>query len=221
MTRPRLAVCLLTAVALLLGAASAPALRKASHRGWPPIDGGLFINKHDESRPLDMRAGHDPFGGTDPTYSCDGEHKNQQCLIDAGACQKGRKTRMCAATPVMPANARVHHELLGGHGNDTIHGGDAGDVIWADHKYAPQPLTQRDTIFGGRGKDFIYGSHGHNEIHTGGGADLVNVRYGRGVIYCDSTTARVNFSRRSRKRFVLHGCKIVTMKAIGTFEDGG
>ena len=216
--RPVRAVLVTAALlALLITAAGARAVVKANHDGWPAIDGALIINKLDQSRPIDLRVGADPFSGTDPLYQCDGDHKSQDCFIKLGACAAdSRRARMCAAAPVVPANSLKHNELLGGHGDDTIYGGPAGDVIWADYNLPPQPLTQRDKVYGGLGPDFIYASHGYNEIHTGGGSDVVNARYGRGQIYCNSATARVNLSRRSARTYHLHGCKIVTKQAVGT-----
>ena len=70
-----------TAVALLAAAAGAgPAGANTSHEGWPRINGMLLMNKLDQSRPLDAIPGHDPFGGQDPAYRCDGLHKSQSCL---------------------------------------------------------------------------------------------------------------------------------------------
>jgi hypothetical protein len=65
----------------------------------------------------------------------------------------------------------VHNWLLGGYGNDTIYAGDAGDVIWGDYQPEGQPESQRDYIHGGAGEDWIYSSHGYNEIWTGAGND--------------------------------------------------
>ena len=45
---------------------------EASHLGWPTITGMLLQNSTNKNRPLDGRPGHDPFDGTDPSYSCDG-----------------------------------------------------------------------------------------------------------------------------------------------------
>jgi hypothetical protein len=215
--RAGVAMLLASALVLLLTAAPSLALRKATHKGWPTINGMLLINKFDQARPLDARPGADPFQRTDPTYSCDGDHQNQACFIRSGACPPSpRYTARCEVTPVNPSSNRYHHELLGGYGNDTIYGGDAGDVLWGDYKPSGQPLTQVDHITGGSGNDFIYASHGINVIHTGGGRDRVNARYGRGDIYCDSPTVLVNLSKRSKKRFDLHGCKFVTLRPVGT-----
>jgi RTX calcium-binding nonapeptide repeat (4 copies) len=79
----------------------------------------------------------------------------------------------------------VHNYLLGGYGNDTIYGGDDGDVIWGDYQPEGQPESQRDYIHGGAGNDWIYSSHGYNEIWTGAGDDHLALVYGRGVVYCN------------------------------------
>ncbi|MGX6447453.1 calcium-binding protein [Patulibacter sp. S7RM1-6] len=106
-----------------------------------------------------------------------------------------------------------HNELLGGHGDDVLQGGDVGDVLWGDRYPSGQPSTQHDTIYGGKAKDFIYGSHGYNEIHTGGGHDVVRVHYGRGVVHCDSTSVTVYISHKVRGKYKLPGCKHVSYKS--------
>jgi hypothetical protein len=116
-----------------------------------------------------------------------------------------------AAAPVHPR----HNELLGGHGNDTIYAGDAGDVIWGDYKPGGQPTTQVDVLIGGPGNDFIYASHGKNTIVTGGGRDVVHAHYGHGSITCTSRTATIFLSHRSRRGYTLHGCTRISYKTLG------
>jgi len=79
----------------------------------------------------------------------------------------------------------VHNWLLGGYGNDTIFGGDDGDVIWGDYHPGGQSESQVDRLHGGSGNDWIYSSHGYNEIWTGGGNDHLALVYGHGVVFCD------------------------------------
>ena len=108
-----------------------------------------------------------------------------------------------------------HNELLGGHGNDTIHAGNQGDVIWADYKPSGQPTSQTDRIWGGPGNDFIYASHGRNIIFTGGGRDAVHAHFGRGEIHCGSARTTVFLSRRSRPGYKLSGCRHISYKTVG------
>lgn len=79
----------------------------------------------------------------------------------------------------------VHNWLLGGYGNDTVYGGEAGDVIWADYQPSGQSEAEVDRIHAGNGEDWIYSSHGYNEIWTGAGNDHLALVYGHGVIYCN------------------------------------
>jgi RTX calcium-binding nonapeptide repeat (4 copies) len=210
--------CALTA-SLAVAIASAPA--KTSHAGWPDINGMLLMNKRDQSRPLDGRPGQDPFDGTDPTYSCDGLHRDTSCVGLAAPCVRGIILRgICPVSVTVPDVPR-HNELLGGHGNDTIHAGPWGDVIWGDYKSpsdgeTPQPTTQVDQLYGGDGKDFIYASHGENTIYTGAGADVVHAHFGHGSIHCGSAQATVFISRRSRPGYKLYGCKHVSYKTAGS-----
>jgi RTX calcium-binding nonapeptide repeat (4 copies) len=79
----------------------------------------------------------------------------------------------------------VHNWLLGGYGNDTIYGGDSGDVIWGDYQPSGQSESEVDRLHGGAGSDYIYSSHGYNEIWTGAGNDHVQLVYGHGIVYCN------------------------------------
>jgi hypothetical protein len=206
-----------------------------SHAGWPKITGMLLMNKHDQSRPLDGRPGQDPFGGADHTYSCDGAHLNTACVPGGPAFAPddlpcGRRAidaavhdwpaffvrRLChaARTSTVPAGAR-HNELLGGHGDDVIHAGPDGDVLWGDYKPAGQPTSQKDDMVGGPGKDYMYASHGRNRIWTGGGDDIIHAHFGHGAIHCDGGNPIVYLSRKSRKRYTLFGCKRISYFTLG------
>ena len=79
----------------------------------------------------------------------------------------------------------VHNYLLGGYGNDTIIAGPKGDVIWGDYQPSGQHETEHDQLHGGSGADWIYSSHGHNEIWTGAGNDQLALIYGTGTIHCN------------------------------------
>ena len=179
--------------------------------GWPRINGMLLINGAHSNRPLDARIGRDPFMGTDRRYRCDGRR---------GSSRKCHRFLVTCGPPAYKrcvADRRVHNELLGGHGNDTIFAGPTGDVIWGD--YAPGgPERQRDKLTGGTGRDFIYGSPGRNVIKAGPGDDFVKSRYGRGVIDCGEGNDIVYTSRRYRHRYKFRSCE---RKSVGPSPGQG
>jgi Ca2+-binding RTX toxin-like protein len=183
---------------VLFLAACGTAVANTSHDGWPQITGILVMNKQDQSRPIDARAGHDLFAGTDPSYSCDGLHKNRSCAHSSGVAAR-----------------RGHNELLGGHGNDTIYAGPQGDVIWGDYKPSGQPSSQVDRIFGGGSRDFIYASHGTNIIRAGGGNDWVKAHFGRGIIDCGGGNDVLYVSRRAQKSYKITHCETISHKTLG------
>lgn len=193
-----------TAVATMLAAAG-PAAANTSHAGWPPID-LLLMNKTDQSRPLDARPGFDPFGGLDPRYSCDAVHTR-------GSCH--RFFRRVSGGGRVVAGHKLHDELLGGHGSDTLHAGPYGDVLWADYKPSGQPTTQHDVIFGGNGRDFIYAGHGTNDIHAGGGDDYVKAHFGRGTIDCGGGDDTLYVSRRAQSHYKITHCEHISHKTLG------
>jgi len=177
-----------------------------SHAGWPRINGMLLMNKLDQSRPLDARPGHDPFGGTDPRYRCDGLHKSQACFV---------ATAHESDAGFVVAESGRHNELLGGHGDDTIHAGPNGDVLWGDYKPSGQPATQRDELVGGRGRDFIYASHGVNTIDAGSGKDVVRAHFGRGTIDCGGGADVLYVSRKARRDYRISHCETISHKTLG------
>jgi hypothetical protein len=252
-----LCACLLAAT-LALGASvfarsaearvSEPArLAEASHFGWPAITGMLLQNSTNESRPLDGRPGHDPFDGTDPSYSCDGvdsgglyhlcgfpltgrgprfttlSQLEVECRQDGSSSEVAQPplfpavvlpvglpafcARKYEETDLVPANIG-HNELLGGNGNDTIHAGPAGDVIWGDSHAEGNDTTQVDRLYGGAGDDWIYASHGTNYIWTGAGEDHVLLVYGHGVVHCNGPGHKILVMRRlaGNRHYRLVGC---------------
>ncbi len=107
--------------------------------------------------------------------------------------------------------AHVHNYLLGGYGDDTIWGGDAGDVIWGDYHPSGQRRSQYDALHGGAGEDWIYSSHGYNQIWTGGGDDHVALVYGWGTVHCNGgglKTLVMRYLERNR-HWRLVGCRRV------------
>ena len=110
---------------------------------------------------------------------------------------------------VMRGDAHKHNLILGGYGDDTIYGGQVGDVIWADARPSGQPANQRTTIYAGNGRNFIYASHGTTTIFTGSGPSVVLAHYGRGTITCGSAAVQVLVSHQSRPHWRLVGCRHV------------
>ncbi|QEC47996.1 calcium-binding protein [Baekduia soli] len=201
----------LTMIAMVVS----PTVRaNTSHAGWPPIDGMLLMNKLDQQRPLDARLGHDPFGGADTGYRCDGLHLSQRCFRRNARCL-GRRDRhgRCNRMVVRPSGR--HNELLGGHGSDQIFAGPNGDVIWGDYKASGQPATQSDLLVGGPGRDFIYASHGTNTIQAGGGDDWIKAHFGRGSIDCGPGNDVLFVSRRAQKHYTITGCERISHRTLG------
>lgn len=195
-------VCVLLAWVLWPTGANA----KTDQSFWPDHTGMLLMNKKDQNRVLDARPGNDPFGGQDANYRCQGNNPGGKCLKFLVAGPDGGK---------VVGNKKVHHKLLGGHGNDTIFAGPYGDVIWGDYKPSGQPSTQRDTIQGGGSRDYIYASHGYNDIHGGGGNDYIKAHYGRGKIDCGAGKDRLYISRRAKKKYTITNCETVSHKTLG------
>jgi Ca2+-binding RTX toxin-like protein len=201
-------VLLLLSVALAAaGLAAGAATANTSHDGWPKIDGVLLMNKTDSRRPLDARPGRDPFAGRDRRYSCDAIHKR-------GKCHRRFVRRRGVRGRVMTAR-HGHNELLGGHGSDTIHAGPWGDVIWGDYKPSGQPTRQHDRIWGGRGRDHIYASHGKNAIRAGGGNDWIKAHFGFGLVNCGGGNDLLYISRRAQKHYKIRNCERISHKTLG------
>jgi hypothetical protein len=105
-------------------------------------------------------------------------------------------------------------ELLGHHGSDTLYGGAGKDVLWGDYDPNDNNTSQRDVLRGGAGDDFIYPSHGTTRVEGGPGRDYVWAYYGGGVIDCGPG--------RDRARVRLHsGFKVRNCEIIGHFCSQG
>src|SRR3954466_10010439 len=191
------------ACAWALGASVATA--NTSHKGWPPITGVLLMNKTDTARPLDARPGHDPFGGRDRRYRCDGVHKRG----------KGHRRFVRRGHRRVMTGRAGHNELLGGHGSDTIHAGPWGDVLWGDYKPSGQPTGQHDRLFGGPGRDVVYASHGTNSILSRGGDDIIHAHFGGGLIDCGRGRDTLFVSRAAQKRYTIRGWERVSHQTVG------
>jgi hypothetical protein len=102
----------------------------------------------------------------------------------------------------------VHNWLLGGYGNDTLYAGERGDVLWGDYHPEGQSEGQRSYIHGGGGEDWIYSSHGYNEIWTGAGDDHLALVYGHGIVYCNGKGVKTFVMRYlpQNRPWTLVGC---------------
>jgi hypothetical protein len=111
----------------------------------------------------------------------------------------------------------VHNWLLGGYGNDTIIGGDRGDVIWGD--YHPSGAKfQVATIHAGNGRNVIYANDTRNFVWTGTNPRTVVHAHGpgtSGVIHCQSPGIVVYLSSISQRHFKLDGCRHISHFSVG------
>jgi hypothetical protein len=103
----------------------------------------------------------------------------------------------------------LHNMLLGGDGNDRVFAGDLGDVIWGDSHPGGQPESQHDYLHGGPGPDWLYASHGLNDIWTGAGNDHIALVYGHGTVHCDGPGVKTLVVRYlpQNRHFRLLDCK--------------
>jgi hypothetical protein len=110
----------------------------------------------------------------------------------------------------------VHNYLLGGYGDDTIYGGDAGDVIWADYHPSGWPSFQAAVIHAGNGKNFIYANDTVNYVWTGTNpATVVHAHEGAGVIHCENPHILVFTSHRALPHYKLEGCRRISFYSVG------
>jgi Ca2+-binding RTX toxin-like protein len=144
----------------------------------------------------------------------------------AGTSEAGWPRKECLKMDKGPAGRShtlvglngVHNWLLGGYGNDTIVGGDAGDVIWGDYHPNSKPPTQTATIYAGNGRNVIYANDSHNYVWTGTNPRTVVHAFIKGidgVIHCQSPHIVVFLSRTSQRHFKLDGCRRISHYSVG------
>jgi hypothetical protein len=117
---------------------------------------------------------------------------------------------------VLRGRSGVHNYLLGGYGDDTIYGGDAGDVIWGDYHPSGWPAHQTAVIHAGNGRNFIYANDTVNYVFTGTNpATVVHAHEGSGVIHCENPQVMVFTSHHALPRYKLHGCRHISFYSVG------
>jgi hypothetical protein len=135
----------------------------------------------------------------------------------AKECLKMDKGRAGRAHTLVGLNG-VHNWLLGGYGNDTIIGGDRGDVLWGDYHPSGEPASQTAVILAGNGRNVIYANDTRNYVWTGTDPRTVvhaHVSGISGVIHCQSPGIVVYVSRVSERHFTLDGCRHTSHYSVG------
>jgi hypothetical protein len=115
----------------------------------------------------------------------------------------------------LTGKAGVHNYLLGGYGDDTIYGGNAGDVIWGDYHPSGES-TQTAIIHAGDGPNFIYANDTVNYVWTGTNPDtVVHAHEDSGVIHCENPNIVVFTSHHALPDYKLHGCRHISFYSVG------
>jgi hypothetical protein len=110
----------------------------------------------------------------------------------------------------------VHNYLLGGYGDDTIYGGNDGDVIWGDYHESGWPSRQVAVIHAGDGPNFIYANDTYNYVWTGTNPQtVVHVHENSGVVHCENPRIVVFTSHRALPHYKLDGCRRISFYSVG------
>jgi hypothetical protein len=112
-------------------------------------------------------------------------------------------------------------ELLGHHGDDTMIGLQGKDVLWGDWELKGNGSNQTDVLRGGDGNDFLYPSHGKNNMYGGDGNDRIIAYYGHGTIDCGPGTDDYAQTRWQSNAYKVTGCEHIRhFCAFGSKPNG-
>jgi hypothetical protein len=134
---------------------------------------------------------------------------DQHLTMDKGPAQPAGQTN------VLIGENGVHNYLLGGYGNDTIQGGDSGDVIWGDYHPSGES-TQTAIIHAGDGPNFIYANDTFNYVWTGTNPNtVVHAHEDAGVVHCENPAIVVYTSHHALPHWKLEGCRHISFYSVG------
>jgi hypothetical protein len=166
-------------------------------------------------------AGAEPPGGEDAEAAEEAPRASAASTSEAGwpakECLKMDKGGAGHSHTLVGLNG-VHNWLLGGYGNDTITGGDHGDVIWADYHPSGEPTLQTAVIRAGNGRNVIYANDTRDYVWTGTNPRTVVHAHASGisgVIHCQAAGIVVYLSTVSERHFTLDGCKHISHYSVG------
>jgi hypothetical protein len=112
-------------------------------------------------------------------------------------------------------------ELLGHHGDDTVVGLAGKDVLWGDWELKGNGSNQTDVLRGGDGNDFLYPSHGKNNMYGGDGNDRIIAYYGHGLIDCGPGKGDYAQTRWQSSAYRVRNCeRIRHFCAFGSKPNG-
>jgi len=116
---------------------------------------------------------------------------------------------------VLRGEPGVHNYLLGGYGDDTIYGGNDGDVIWGDyHPSGESPQTA--VIHAGDGPNFIYANDTVNYVWTGTNPHtVVHAHEDSGVVHCENPHIVVFTSHHAKPRWKFERCQHISFYSVG------
>jgi hypothetical protein len=118
-------------------------------------------------------------------------------------------------THVLKGTPDKHNYLLGGYGDDTIEGGDAGDVIWGDYHPSGEK-RQTAVIRAGAGQNFIYANDTLNYVWTGTNPKtVVHAHENGGVVHCENRHQFVYTSHHAKPHWKFEGCRHISFYSVG------